>query len=161
MDNKCEQSLMQVDEPQLMPMPEYFIPMQFSYKSSHIFIRSCYPAYYKTLFDALFVEQLDSFLPIMQMTHHTNRTWKKYWTHFLTSLQIYFQCHGLLKDNQNFSWKLVLLWIFRTLWLFSISKRTKSVLKCPSLSWASMSSNFLFWNSDYERRLSYLNFLYP
>jgi hypothetical protein len=54
---------MDVDTAKLMAVPRHFIPMQFPYKKTNIYIRDCYPNYFDILWKDLFVDdQMDSVL---------------------------------------------------------------------------------------------------
>jgi hypothetical protein len=54
---------MELQASKLMTVPNHFIPMQFPYNKSIIYIRDCYPIYFDSLWNDLFVgDQIDSVL---------------------------------------------------------------------------------------------------
>ena len=63
-DNKeaASAEVMDVDKGKLMRVPNHFIPMQFPYKKTNIYVRDCYPHYFEIIWKDLFVDQMDSVL---------------------------------------------------------------------------------------------------
>jgi hypothetical protein len=54
--------MVDVDMEKLLEMPDHFVPMQFRYRRTSIYVRHCYPIYYGILWNDLFIDQMDSVL---------------------------------------------------------------------------------------------------
>eukprot|EP00475_Leptophrys_vorax_P046321 TRINITY_DN9904_c0_g1_i2.p1 TRINITY_DN9904_c0_g1~~TRINITY_DN9904_c0_g1_i2.p1 ORF type:complete len:226 (-),score=50.89 TRINITY_DN9904_c0_g1_i2:951-1628(-) len=65
MENKktpVSDEVMDVDHAKLMRVSDHFIPMQFPYESTNIYVRDCYPHYFGILWHDLFVDRKQSVL---------------------------------------------------------------------------------------------------
>jgi hypothetical protein len=51
-----------IDRPKLLRLPDHFIPMQFQYKKTNIYVRDSYHHYFDILWNDLFEDQKDSVL---------------------------------------------------------------------------------------------------